>query len=190
MTDRFSSFSELSRHKKEGEHYSIIIKETGRDDILILAPHGGTIENGTSAIAERIASNNHNLYIFEGIEQENSFSELHVTSTGFDETRCLALVARMDTVIAIHGCLEKTEVIYLGGRDEKLKISLAEAFNKNGIRAETQGHAYPAQKEENICNRGKRNRGVQIEFSKGIRDNPQLVDRCVEILRKQFVSPL
>ena len=188
MKQRFNSFAELSRHKKEGEHYSIIVQEKSGSDIAIVAPHGGFIEHHTSEIARKIASNDHNLYIFESLERKDSFFELHIESTRFEEPRCMELVSKTDTVLTIHGCQEEEPVIYLGGKDEKMKSSLAEAFNKNGIKAVTENHAYPGKSPQNICNKNKRAQGVQLEFSKGIRDNPELTDKCVDIIRKHLKS--
>lgn len=186
MKQRFNSFSELAHHKKEGEHYDIVVKENSHSHVSIVAPHGGNIEWNTSKIAKDIAANDHNLYLFEAKEAENCFYEMHVTSNQFDEPRCLELISLTDTTLTIHGCRGDEPVVYIGGRDEKLKKSLADAFNKHNIKALTEGHIYKGSSPENICNRNQRGEGVQLEFSRGIRDNPDLIDKCVGIIRRQI----
>lgn len=186
MKQRFNSFSELARHKKEGEHYDITVMKHDRSKVAIVAPHAGNIELHTSTIARAIAANDHNLYLFEAKEPKDCFYEMHVTSNHFDEPRCLELVSQAETVVTIHGCRAEEPVVYLGGRDEKLKQSLADAFNKHGIRAQTEGHIYTGTSPDNICNRNQRGEGVQLEFSRGIRDNPALLEQCVRIIRRQL----
>jgi len=183
VKNRFNSFSELSRHKTEGVDYKITVSENSRSGVVIVAPHGGGIEWNTSKIAKGVAANDHNLYLFEGIGLDSSFSEMHVTSAAFDEPRCLELVSKMETTLTIHGCRGDEPVIYLGGNDTALRSSMAEEFNKQGIKAVTKGHAYKGGSPRNICNRNKRGKGVQLEFSRGIRDNPALTGQCIDILR-------
>ncbi len=186
MKQRFNSFSDLSRHKKEGVHYTIVTREIAGSNIVIVAPHGGSIEWSTSRIAKDIAANDHNLYIFEGIEPSNAFFELHVTSHQFTEPRCIDLLSKNDVTLAIHGCRGDKPVVYLGGKDETLKSSLAAAFNAQGIKALTEGHVYKGISSQNICNKNRRGQGVQLEFSRGIRDNPELTDKCIAIIRTQL----
>lgn len=186
MKERFNSFSDLSRHKQEGRDYRVIVNEHSDSHVSIIAPHGGSIEWNTSEIALGVAANDHNLYIFEGLAQEDVFFELHVTSAHFDDRRCLDLVAKTDTTLSIHGCNEEEPVVYLGGKDTALKNSLAAEFNKQGIKAVTDNHAYPGASPHNICNRNRRGQGVQLEFSRGIRDNPALTEKCIDILKAQL----
>jgi phage replication-related protein YjqB (UPF0714/DUF867 family) len=181
---RFKSFSELARHKKEGEHYNVVVNEVGSSKITVIAPHGGGIEPNTSELARKIAANDHSLYLFEGCGPvRDQFYELHVTSTGFDEPRCVNLAAKAETIIAVHGCAGETPVIYIGGRDKELRDSLAEEFNRHGIRAVTEGHAFPGASPDNICNKNRQKMGVQLEFSRALRNDPALVDKCARIVR-------
>lgn len=188
MKDRFNNFSELARYKKEGTDYRVISKSRSTGTILIIAPHGGTIEHHTSKIAAQIARKEYSLYIFQGLEKKDSFHQLHITSNNFDEPRCLEMISRAETVITIHGCTDQAPVIYLGGKDQKLKTRLSERFNAAGIRALTQGHRFPATSERNICNRGKTGGGVQIEFSRGIRKDRGAIEKCVEIIRAELAA--
>lgn len=183
MKQRFNSFAELAAAKTEGMQYKIHIRENSAGTVAIVAPHGGRIEHKTAEMARKIAANDYNLYVFQGIEQTNSFFELHLESHNFDEPRCVALVAKAKTVITIHGCQTPEPVVYLGGRDQELKSILKENFNRCGIKAEIAGHPYQGTAPRNICNRGNTGKGVQLEFSKGIRTNPRLIEQCVQIVR-------
>lgn len=186
MKQRFNSFAELARHKKEGVDYKITVDKVPGSKIAIVAPHAGYIEWFTSEIARGIAANDHNLYAFEGLQRGDYFYELHVTSTAFTEPRCLNLIAESKTTVAIHGCRGMEPVVYLGGRDRKLRGKLAASFNAAGIKAKVTGHPYTGKNKANICNRNKRKKGVQLEFSQGIRDNPALRAKCVQIIRQSL----
>ncbi len=180
---RFDSFSALARGKTEGADYNIVVRESFRSAVSIVAPHGGAIEPMTSEIAQDIAGDDHSLYIFESAGQKYSFFELHVPSDAFDEPRCLSLVAKTKTTVTIHGCKGDMPVIYMGGRDAALKDALAAAFSAEGIAAVTEGHDYPGTSSRNICNRNENGAGVQLEFSRGMREDADLRKKCVEIVR-------
>lgn len=171
-SDRYQNFSALAAQETEGHDYRIEIHDRVRSGVLILAPHGGSIERRTSAIARNIAGDDLALYLFEGLDSAGSFETLHITSHRFDEPRCLALVAGYDTVLAIHGCAGDEPCVMLGGRDEALLDAIALALRARGLNALTDGHAYPGQHRLNICNRGKRGAGVQIELSDAFRGSP------------------
>lgn len=183
LKQRFNSFAALARRKQEGVHYRIVVRDRARSPVAIVAPHGGVIEWHTSKMAKQIAANDHSLYSFEAKNQRNAFYELHVTSSRFDEPRALALVAKAKVTVTVHGCRTHEPVVYLGGRDRKLKSALAAAFNRQGVKAQTRGHPYKGSDPLNICNRNSRGRGVQLEFSRGIRHNPKLRAKCVRIVR-------
>lgn len=185
MKDRFNSFADLSRHKEEGKDFIIISRRISGSDIAIVAPHGGMIEPGTSEIAQELAGTNYSLYIFNGhaATSDKAFKELHVTSTNFDEPRCLSIIAGSKRTVTIHGCREKEILIYVGGLDRRLRKKLCDSFNKNGIKALNKNHRFPAISPDNICNRNKSGKGVQMEFSRGIRDNDSLRKKCAGIIR-------
>jgi phage replication-related protein YjqB (UPF0714/DUF867 family) len=181
--DKFDSFTHLARHKKEGADYSITAREVQGSTVAIVAPHGG-METNAAEMAEAIAGDNHNLYIFRSLEGSGGFEEMHITSVHFDEPRCLDLVAKTDVTLTIHASRFREEAVYLSGMDKKLQSKLSEAFNKAGVRAVTEGHPYQSGTlPENICNRNRQKQGVQLEFSQGIRDNPVLREKCVGIVR-------
>ena len=97
--------------------------------------------------------------------------DLHITSSNFDEPAGVALVSKSDFVLAIHGeGSEHVEVVYLGGRDIELREAIAHELTAAGFEARL--HDNPKLQGTslaNICNRGEKNRGVQLELSEGLR---------------------
>ena len=183
-TDKFGSYTELAKHKKEGEDFAVVVQKVEGCKVAIVAPHGGDIEWPTEKMAADIAGKEHNLYVFKGLCKE-AFKELHVTSIHFDDPRALDLVARTDVTLTIHRCRIEEPVVCLSARDKKLQSKLKSAFNKASIKVEIDNHPYQSGKlPENICNKNSRGKGVQIEFSRGICTNPALRETCVKVIRE------
>ena len=171
--DRYRDFATLARCESEGVDYRIVERSVRRSPIAIVAPHGGGIERGTSGVATLFAGEVFSLYLFEGLKPDNNFETLHITSRRFDEPRCLAMVARHDTVITVHGCVGAGEFVCVGGLNETLKQAIAASLRDGGFDARTEGHNFPALDPDNLCNRGREGRGVQLELSAGFRRRMQ-----------------
>ena len=71
--------------------------------------------------------------------------------------------------LAVHGCKGESQ-IYLGGLDEDLKSMLTTRLKAAGFPATTEGHRYQGRNPLNICNRGLRGRGAQIELTRDFRE--------------------
>ncbi len=183
--DKFRNFEHLARHNEEGVDYDIVVRKVQGSKVAIVAPHGGKMEWSTGDMAADIAGKEHSFYIFKGLK-DNAFYELHVTSAHFDEPRCLHLLAKADVTVTIHGCRAAEPVVYMSARDKTLQSKLKAAFNKAGVRAVSDNsHKYQGGKNpQNICNRNRSGQGVQLEFSRGIRDNPRLMEKCVQAVRE------
>lgn len=140
--------------------------------MAVIAPHGGTIEPGTSAIAREIACDDHALYCFEGVIPSRPHSDLHITSTDFDEPLGCALVADASVVVAIHGRLDGSdrETIWLGGLDAPLVQFLATELAAAGFKTWVSDGPLAGRDRGNICNRGKSGAGVQLELPRTLRD--------------------
>lgn len=167
MGDKYASFQELARSEARGVY--CVRSRSRRSTIAVIAPHGGSIEPGTSEIARKIAGLDFSFYAFEGRRKQHN-NCLHITSTRFDEPICLALLARAECVIAIHGENSNEKAVFLGGRDAARLRRLGEVLKQHGfcVRA----HKSPRLQGislANICNRGRGQAGVQIELSKGLR---------------------
>jgi phage replication-related protein YjqB (UPF0714/DUF867 family) len=59
--------------------------------------------------------------------------------------------------------------VLLGGLDGELSDALAGAIGAAGIQALTSGHRFPAVHPNNVCNRGARSCGVQLEVTESLR---------------------
>ncbi len=185
----FRNFADLARAHVRGRDYEITVRRRHDSPIAVIAPHGGEIEDGTSEIATAIAGHEHNLYLFEGVRASRNYFSLHLTSHLFDEPECLGLISACATVIAIHGCAGAEPKVLLGGRDTALRDRLAGALLAMQIGAETGGHRFPATQVTNICNRGAREQGVQIELTDPLRRFPAAAT-VVEATRAALAHPL
>ncbi|HUI59782.1 MAG TPA: poly-gamma-glutamate hydrolase family protein [Steroidobacteraceae bacterium] len=168
MLDRYTSFAELIRHERHGSDYRTHVLERPASAVLVIAPHGGTIESGTSELALAIAGADHNLYLFEGLRSGGRTSGLHLTSHRFDDPDCLRLASRCSVVLTVHGCTGESS-IFVGGLDRSLAALMTGRFIRAGYQAADHGHGYPGRHPENVCNRGSRGRGVQLEFTADLR---------------------
>jgi phage replication-related protein YjqB (UPF0714/DUF867 family) len=167
--DVYRNFAELSKKEREGIDFCISAVKRDGSNTTIVAPHGGAIEPGTSEIAQAVASNDVSLAIFEGIKPTNN-NRLHITSTHFDEPRCVALVQESDTVVAIHGEGSSELAVFLGGRDNDLGAQLKAVLERHGYAVKTnENPELQGLASTNICNRGRQSAGVQLEISSGLR---------------------
>jgi phage replication-related protein YjqB (UPF0714/DUF867 family) len=167
--DVYRNFAELSEAEREEIDFRIFTVKRRESSTVIVAPHGGAVEPGTSEVAKEVANNDLSLAIFEGIKPKDN-KRLHITSTNFDEPRCVKLVQESDTVVTIHGEGSDELSVFLGGRDDELGARLKSVLERHGYAVKTHGnpdlHGLAA---ANICNRGRHGAGVQIELSSGLR---------------------
>jgi phage replication-related protein YjqB (UPF0714/DUF867 family) len=172
MADRYDSFATLAANEIEGVDYRICVTKRA-SPFAIVAPHGGLIERGTSEIAAAIAADRFSLYCFEGLRQPANGARLHITSTRFDEPRALALVSACEVAIGVHGRKDQGDdaSIWVGGLHEILRNAICEALASAGFKAKAvgDGHRLAGRDPANICNRGRRGAGVQLELPKTLR---------------------
>jgi phage replication-related protein YjqB (UPF0714/DUF867 family) len=134
-----------------------------------MAPHGGGIEPGTLDIADALAGGEHTFYAFKGIKPAGN-PVLHLTCTRFDEPLGVAAARGAEVVVTVHGCSESSETVFVGGRHQELKAAICTALTAAGFRAVVGARpGLQAVKHENLCNRGRNGRGVQLEISAGLR---------------------
>jgi phage replication-related protein YjqB (UPF0714/DUF867 family) len=136
---------------------------------LVIAPHGGSIENGTTELADLIAGADYSLFAFNGLKPRGTNRELHITSHHFDHPDCLELAARHSVVLGVHGCKGESSQIYVGGLDDEFATVLTAKLQAAGLPVAATGHPYPGLNPQNICNRGARGRGAQLEFTHDLR---------------------
>lgn len=165
-SDKYTNYKELRENERAGRDYLVKFRP-GHSGVVVMAPHGGDIEPGTTEIADAVASGKHDFYAFEGIKDSGNW-DLHLASTRFDEPLGLDAARRAQAVVTIHGCKEKRQTIYIGGRDEELKTRVALALvTADFCVAERSG--LQGKSPQNICNLSATRRGIQLEISAGLR---------------------
>jgi phage replication-related protein YjqB (UPF0714/DUF867 family) len=175
MADKYSHFAELAENEVAGVDYRTLSRRA-TPSFVIVAPHGGGIEPGTSEIADAIAEKdiaagtNFSFYTFEGIKPAGN-AELHITSTHFDEPVCLTLIRDSDIVITIHGeHSDEGEGVFVGGLDKRLGRRIGRALKAAGFNvSKHQDPDLQGIEPANLCNRGKTGAGVQLELSQAVR---------------------
>lgn len=167
--DRYQSFSALSQFETEGVDYRIhLIRRPS--PVVVVAPHGGGIEPGTSEVATSIAAQSFSLYCFEGLLSGRPHRDLHITSERFDEPRGVQLVETSDAAVGVHGRKDGDDAqsVWLGGLNESLRDAVAQSLERVGFNVKTSGHSFPGRGKMNICNRGCSG-GVQLELPRTLR---------------------
>lgn len=167
---RYGSFTELAQSQMIWQDYEIRSR-IGTSGVAILTIHGGTLQPGTTEIADTVAGELHSFYSFMSLKPEAD-QTLYVPSTQFDEPGAMDIIRDADTVLSIHGCEGEAEFVTVGGLDSELVTLVRLALVDAGIALseDNLGGTHP----ENICNRGKTGRGVQMQISRGLRD--RLID--------------
>jgi phage replication-related protein YjqB (UPF0714/DUF867 family) len=166
--NKYGSYAELASFEVHGRDYRVRTIERPDSPVLIIAPHGGMIEVGTSEIASGVAAAEYNLFSFEGLKPDGANRDLHITSHRFDHPECVAMASRCDIVVTVHGCQGEAR-IHVGGLDTGLGAHLAARLAGAGFAVETEGHRYPGRHPFNICNRGLRKKGAQLEITYDLR---------------------
>lgn len=169
MAFSYRSYKELASREVEGKDYQIRIN-LKEEHILVVTPHGGKIEPGTTEIGEAIAGMGYSFYSFEGLKEDGN-SALHIESHLFDEPRALQAVEKAKIVMTVHGQIDRNDAfVMIGGLHTPLGSEIKRELEAAGfqIRPPTEGLA--GTDPMNICNRGALKKGVQLEISRKMRD--------------------
>lgn len=138
-------------------------------DIIAIAIHGGKIEIGTTELAYALASrNNYSYYSFLGVKQTDNY-KLHIDSKEFNDPAALDMVSRSGTTISVHGCTGAEEFTHVGGRDSELANKVKESLTKHGFKVLESPWGLAGMSPDNIVNKNKNSKGLQIELSQGLR---------------------
>jgi phage replication-related protein YjqB (UPF0714/DUF867 family) len=158
---------------------------------VILAPHGGGIEPGTSELCLAVAGYHpanlpitppagvaYDYWMFEGI-RDGGNADLHVTSTGCDDLVAVSLCAGALGALSLHGFKPENahpprdpneQVVLLGGCDALLRDLLEEALDDVDLPVKAATGEIDGDSVCNIVNRTMRGRGTQLELSEPLRD--------------------
>lgn len=160
---------------------------------VILAPHGGGIERGTSELCLAVAGYHpanlpitppagvtYDYWMFEGI-RDGGNADLHVTSTGCDDLVAVSLCGGALSALSLHGFKPERahpprdpdeRVVLIGGRDDLLRPLLFTALKDVDLPVEDTGGQGEIGGDDpcNIVNRTLRAKGAQLELSEPLRD--------------------
>lgn len=165
LPSKFHSFYDLAEAEPDGYR---IEKQARGSKVLVMAPHGGGIEPGTSEITQALAGNELSWYSFEGTKLDGN-DHLHITSTHFDEPVLSSMLVSADTVFAVHGCKSRRKIIFVGGLDTGWGDRFIDVFRQTGFESERGNFHISGTSPRNLCNRGKSRKGVQVELPEGLR---------------------
>lgn len=167
--DKYRDYAHLAQHEHRGVDFEFL--EINRaSEMVVLAPHGGGIEPGTSELAAAIAGKDYSLFLFEGLKATHNFADLHISSHRFDAPGCRPLIQSARTALAIHGEGSLQPVVYLGGSDRLQMTLLQNTLQATGfIVRKHDNPELQGEHPDNICNIGTSHAGVQLEISHGLR---------------------
>jgi phage replication-related protein YjqB (UPF0714/DUF867 family) len=171
----------LQRGHVLGRDFRVAFGDSKIEHCLLVAPHGGGIEPGTSEILRSFVEvGGWAWYEFAGFLRKGNKEALHISSTRFDEPTLKSMLPQAGFVITFHGSSESGEPsVYVGGKWKLGRQTVIESINscakEHGIRAtDAVDDAGAAQlcglDDANITNLGRRTEGVQLEFSRGARN--------------------
>jgi phage replication-related protein YjqB (UPF0714/DUF867 family) len=214
MADKYASMTELYQDplniegttygKRWRRHEWIQLLEAQATDNpegqkIVLGIHGGGIEGGTSEIALAVAGYHpatfaqaadcfglHDLWIFEGLRIAGN-SELHVTSTNYDDPIALKLVQISRRCLSLHGLSDApgSADIQIGGGDIELTSIVLEELIAAGISAAVSTDQNTNGSDpKNICNKTTISAGVQLEMVATYRESLFAPDCNTRELRK------
>ena len=165
-------------------------QRVGVQRTVILAPHGGGIESGTSELCVSIAGYHpadltptpvegplHDYWMFEGLRPSGN-AELHVTSTGCDDHVARALAGGSLNAVGLHGCTtsdaglpDDTRAVLVGGLNPTFKSHLLTRFIEADINAIDAAAIRNLNGDEptNIANRTLLAAGAQLELTTPLR---------------------
>jgi len=166
----------LDRGIVPGRDIRIAFGDANIGRCLLVAPHAGGIEPGTSEILRAVAElGNWAWYEFAGFLRKGNKENLHITSTLFDEPTLVGLLPRTNLVMTFHGSqLSGDAVVEVGGSWPEGRAAMLASINaslgSHNIQALEAPEKMCGTNPANIANRGKLGYGLQLEFSRSARN--------------------
>lgn len=166
MADLYASYTALAQAETEGVDYTRTAVSVAGARWASIAIHGGGIEPGSGEVATAVAGNFMNSYVFAGIKSSGN-TDLHVTSTNFNEPIATALVAKSRRTLSFHGFSGTAGVAEtaIGGLDTQLITSITNRLQDAGFTVNTAPSEIAGTDPQNICNKNLTSAGVQLEMS-------------------------
>ena len=169
-TDYYRSMTDLLKDTQEGKDWTK--ENTNRhSNVLIFAPHGDNIEKGTTELTKAIANKgNYDYYVFNGTRNKNN-SQLHVTSTNYNDPDLINRNYNKDISISVHGAGQSQgkNTVLIGGRDEKLIQLISKELSTFKFNVQRSLGHLAGIDTNNVVNYNKKGQGVQLELTPDLR---------------------
>jgi len=170
VADLYASYTALAAAETEGVDYERRTVAVSGATWSSIAIHGGGIEAGSGEVARSVGAGLMAHYEFAGIKPSNN-SDLHVTSTNFNEPIAQGIVTASARCLSLHGYtgtagLSETSI---GGLDTVMAGRVASALTRAGFRVITAAQEINGSDPLNICNTTTISAGVQVEMSNALR---------------------
>jgi len=188
MTE-YQSLDDLKKH--ESEHKDWKQSFEARDSwLVIVAPHGRTIEPITELIAKETAADLYSWFIFEGLRKKIPERKwLHVPSEHFEDPDLKKLQAKASVTLSVHGAADReahpARVTYVGGNNTILRDLIWSELEGSGFDVVLGTGNLAGLHKDNFVNRTP-GHGVQLEISKS--ERVQLVDNPIR--RARYIESL
>ncbi|NWK84615.1 poly-gamma-glutamate hydrolase family protein [Staphylococcus sp. GSSP0090] len=167
-SDYYSSMTELYNDTKEGVDWKKDTRDTGKS-VLIVAPHGGNIEQGTTELTKLVANNgNFDYFSFEAIRPSNN-TQLHVTSTHYDDATLHDMIQDRSATISIHGAQGDEQIVYLGGLKSSLRDAIQSQLEGKGFNVKVPPEYIGGANSNNFINKIEGSTGIQLELTTALR---------------------
>lgn len=164
MADLYANYAALSAAETEGVDYTRSTSYIPDATWSSIAIHGGGIEAGSGEMATAVGAGLMSTYVFAGIKSSGN-TDLHITSTNFDEPMGVALVASTTKTLSFHGMSGATAQTAIGGKDTATVALLTTRLTEAGFTVITAASEIAGEITGNICNSNKSGAGVQLEMS-------------------------
>jgi len=164
VADLYANYAALAAAETEGVDYTRAVTLFPGAKGASIAIHGGGIEAGSGEVAAAVAAGAMNCYVFAGIKSSGN-TDLHITSTNFDEPQALALVAASTRTLSFHGYSGATPVTAIGGLDTVRVTRITEALELAGFTVVPTSSEIAGTDPDNICNKNLNGAGVQLEMT-------------------------
>ncbi|WP_226859633.1 poly-gamma-glutamate hydrolase family protein [Staphylococcus capitis] len=168
IKDKYQSMTQLESETVEGVDWKKDTRDNGTK-VLIVAPHGGNIEQGTTEATKALAKKgDYDYFSFEAIRPKNN-TELHVTSTHYDDPTLNQMIKNRTATISIHGAAGANQIVYLGGPRSTLRNEIETQLKSSGFTVMVPPDYIGGVKKNNFINREENNTGVQLELTTALR---------------------
>ena len=161
--DFFADLDELKSEFKQGKDYEIRLLDR-KSKVTIVAPHGGGIEAGTSELAHAVSGDKYNLFDFCALSFD-ARTKGHVTSTHFRDPQLSKLIDQSTICVSLHRMRDEHSTLYLGGKNDQLKIFAAKELSKQGFKSTVNPPRLKGRSLNNFVNMAQE-AGLQIEIPK------------------------